>query len=212
MKMTRTVKQIYQDFRIPPNLQEHMLRVAALIGILVERWQGAELNYEATVRVGLFHDMGNLLKFDLSRTELLGKEARRVDYWRQVQQDMKAKYGPDVHKATLAIGREIGLPVKELELVEKLEWKLIDLRLAENDFESAVTIYADMRIGPFGIMTMEERIDDFRTRAKVTELPALIASSKRLERTIQASLNVRVNAIKESALKSRFESLLSLEI
>jgi len=34
-----TVKQIYNQYLIPPNLQKHMLRVAALSLVLTENWK-----------------------------------------------------------------------------------------------------------------------------------------------------------------------------
>ena len=75
------VSQIYKDYKIPGNLQRHMLRVAAFSEILTENWIGEKIDKKAIVLCCLFHDAAKLMKFDLTRPELFEEEAENIDYW-----------------------------------------------------------------------------------------------------------------------------------
>ena len=161
------VNQIYKTYNIPPNLQRHMLRVAGLAEILSENWTGETINKTAMVFACLFHDACKLLNFDLSRPELFEEEAENIDYWRWVQTEIAHKRGTNEHKATLQVCKEIMLPTKAIQLIDNLEWCYINGILEYRNMESAITVYSDMRIGPFGIITLEERFNELRSRVAV---------------------------------------------
>lgn len=70
-----TIKEIYKMFRVPPNLQEHMIRVAKVARFIFDHWVGPKLDWQKLEKICLLHDLGNVVKFDLDRyPEFLGRE------------------------------------------------------------------------------------------------------------------------------------------
>lgn len=73
------IAEIYQKYKVPPNLQEHMLRVAAMAEIIANSWPNNSLDREILLLACLTHDMGNILKFDLvNKINFLGEEAKML--------------------------------------------------------------------------------------------------------------------------------------
>ena len=58
-----TISSIYTQYNIHPNLQIHMLRVAALAKIIIDNWDGNPLNEKAIIQACLFHDAAKIIKF-----------------------------------------------------------------------------------------------------------------------------------------------------
>ncbi len=54
--------EIYNKYYLPENLQMHMLRVAACSNLIIDNWNGLEIDKESIIRVCLLHDMGNMVK------------------------------------------------------------------------------------------------------------------------------------------------------
>lgn len=207
-----TVKNIYTNYQIPPNLQKHQLRVASLSQILGENWKGEKLDVDAIALCGLFHDMANIIKYNFDKPQLFKEEGKRVDYWRQIQKEYLKKYGTNIHKATLTICQEIGLSKKVLQLIENLEWDNTLKVLKENNFSSAIMIYCDMRIGPFGILPLKERMKNLKTRVVTHDMEKMERAGKLLEKTLQENIKININAIKDSQINSRFKELLGREV
>ena len=104
------IKQIYLNYRIPPNLQDHMLRAASVGAYISDHWKNkADLDKNSMIQALLLHDMGNIIKFDFRFSYLLGKEEANTGYWKKIQQEFIKKYGDDEHVATVEIAKEIGL-------------------------------------------------------------------------------------------------------
>jgi len=77
--------QVYAKYQIMPELARHQLRVAGVAQTIVQACQ-ERLDEDSIVTACLLHDMGNILKFDLTRfPEFLQPEG--LDYWQQVQLD-----------------------------------------------------------------------------------------------------------------------------
>lgn len=205
------VSQAYKNYNIPLNLQQHMLRVAALAQIIVEDWTGKPIDKKVITFACLFHDAAKLIKFDLSKPERFGKEAAKIDFWRRVQKEMIQKYGDQEHKATIKMCREIGLPQKTIQLIDDLEWVYIPRVLEKDNLESGVAIYADMRIGFHGILSLKERLDDLKNRAQ-EDFEKHLLYGRKLETVIQENAKLNLNAIDDKQVNSRFDRLLDLEI
>ncbi len=62
-----TIKQIYDFYPIPPNLQNHMLTVANVVFTISQNWIGPSINKRDLILAALLHDVGNLAKFDLNK-------------------------------------------------------------------------------------------------------------------------------------------------
>lgn len=140
-----------------PQLAEHQLRVGGIAKIVANGWEDRELA-QKTVLTCLVHDMGNIVKFgNLSDPK-----------WIAVREEFKKKYGRDAHKATCNILKETGLA----EYAEYLEEEAAMYRkenLTLSDFENCgrpalMTLYADLRVTPIGVVSMEERIQDLENR------------------------------------------------
>ena len=68
-----TILEIYEKYKIMPQLRTHMLRVAAVGKIVcdavnekVKQNRGEFVNTKNVVTACLLHDMGNIIKFDLN--------------------------------------------------------------------------------------------------------------------------------------------------
>ncbi len=110
-KIMPNIIDIYEKYYIPENLQLHMLRVAACAKMIIDNWEGKEIDKEAIIRVSLLHDMGNIIKMpeeDLENEKT--KELRR----KCIQQ-----YGEYEHNTNMAIGKQEGLTEKELDILDR---------------------------------------------------------------------------------------------
>jgi len=206
------VRELYDKYNIPPNLQKHMLRVAALSQILVENWKDKTLNKTSIVFACLFHDMANIIKFDFDKTPLFKEEKKQTNYWESIQKEMICKYGKNIHNATLQICQEISLSEKILYLIEKLEWNNSLDVIKQNDFESMICIYCDMRVGPFGILSIHERIQNLQTRNSTYNFDFIKKSAPILEKSIQNNMLIQVSSITNTQLNSRFNTLLQIKV
>lgn len=206
------VKEAYEKYTIPLNLQKHMLRVAALSQIVTENWRSPVIDKTAILFTCLFHDMANIIKFDFSKPSLFKEEDSRVDYWKRVQLHFVEKYSLNIHEATQAIAKEMGLAPQVVSLIKKLEWENILHVIEGQDYESALTIYCDMRMGPHGILPLSERLNNLKTRAKSDHFAFYEKATPSLEKMLQQYVSIPLNSINDAQLNDRFEVLLKLEI
>ena len=85
--------EIYNKYHFPENLQMHMLRVAACSNLIIDNWEGKNLERELIIRVSLLHDMGNMVKIpeDFSQDEEFLK----------IRKKYFDKYGTNDHEINL---------------------------------------------------------------------------------------------------------------
>jgi hypothetical protein len=157
-----TPLDIYKQYRIYQGLQLHQLRVAAVARFVAQRSRGGA-DVELVTRVGLFHDMGNIIKADLVKfQEFLEPEG--LAYWQGVQREYVDAYGLDEHVATDAICREIGLDEEVTRIVDAMRFSRTRWIVEEGSLTYRVAKYADLRVGPFGVLPMKERLAEARAR------------------------------------------------
>lgn len=102
-----TIQQIYDEYKIPPFLQLHQLRVAAVAKMLCDA--GLDVVQERDmIKTCLVHDMGNIIKFDMDMF-YESWDPEGTAYWNGVKDDFKRRYGGDEMRATLNIIEELGL-------------------------------------------------------------------------------------------------------
>lgn len=55
------ISDIYKKFGIPPNLQEHMLRVCGVVSFIKKHWNNADIkiDWDLVKKTSLLHDLGN---------------------------------------------------------------------------------------------------------------------------------------------------------
>src|SRR5436305_1624080 len=108
------ITEIYEKYKIMPNLQLHQLRVAAVAKKISDNLV-TQVDKAAVVEACLLHDMGNIIKFNLSKSPQFPSflEPEGLKYWQAVKDDYLQKYQTeDEHQATLAIAKEIGASAK----------------------------------------------------------------------------------------------------
>lgn len=122
------------------------------------------------------------------------------------------KYGTDEHKAAIEIFREIGCNDNVVRLIDNLEWIYLPRLIKENDWESIVLIYADMRIGPRGIISLKERLSELKARAPFEGIDVVISLIDKIEQIIQERTSAKLNSIRNEDMSANFEELLVKEV
>src|SRR3989344_5728607 len=150
----RTAQEIYTAYKIMPSLQLHQLRVAAVGKLICEHLKNP-VRTEDVVVACLFHDMGNIVKFELGYLpEFLEPEG--LAYWQNVQREYKQKYsGADQHAANEAIARELGLSEEVISCIAAVSFSKVGEVLRSESFEKKVCKYADSRVGPDGVLSLD---------------------------------------------------------
>jgi len=196
------ISEIYKTLGIPPNLQQHMLRVTSVALFIVKNWKGPELNPETLKTMLLLHDVGNIVRFDFEKhPEFLGDEVKRIDFWKKRQKENIVKYGTDDHEATVSMLNELGISEETKERIYQMGyWNVKEVKNS-TDWYLKIALYADLRVGPFGILTLQERIDDIHTRIeKYKTKPELMGFSQELENQIQSNVCIPVSSIDNNSI------------
>lgn len=150
--------EIYNKYHLPDNLQMHMLRVAASSNLIIDNWNGPEIDKEAIIRVCLLHDMGNMVKIpeDFSDNKEFVKIRRK--YFE--------KYGTNDHKVNLEIGKNEGLSDKEIVILDRKRSRKNEETLKSKSYEVKICAYCDQRVAPDGVVDLRERLEDAKIRYK----------------------------------------------
>jgi hypothetical protein len=157
-----TVQEIYDNYKIMPTLQLHQFRVAAVGQILCDLIPGFKETKEV-VTTCLLHDMGNIIKFDLNYfPEFLEPEG--LEYWQRVKDEYIQKYGNEEHFATKNIVAELVDSEKIKEYVDQVGFSKLQETKEDSSLVKKICAYSDMRVGPYGIISIEERVADGRKR------------------------------------------------
>jgi hypothetical protein len=163
-----TIKDVYAKYQIMPQLSLHMRRVAGVGKLILDGWKG-EIDRDLVIRTLLLHDMGNIVKFDLSEAgqqKLKSAEVVDLPYWRKVQQEFWDKYGHDTHEVTKQINLELG----QHDVIAVMEQELAGYaagypdRLMEQSWPAKILGYSDVRVTPVGVVPMKVRIEDLYAR------------------------------------------------
>ena len=195
------IKDIYNQYKIPENLRLHMYRVAA-VGLLVADLLGDNvlLDKDIIKKTLLLHDIGNIVKFNFENNTLL-KEGE-VEYFKKVRDEFISKYGAEEHVVTLNIVKELNVPAKVIEILENTGSSKIHLTIKSDDWYKKVCSYADFRVAPYGVVSVEERFDDVIKRYQGRE--HVLAD---IEKTIEKKNNC---LILEEQIQQRSVSPLSI--
>ena len=156
-----TLRDIYARYKIMHGLQLHQLRVAAVAKLICDNFD-EPLEEREVVLTGLFHDMGNIIKSDLTTFPQF-LEPEGLAYWQGVKDEFVRKYGPDEHRANIAIARELELPERVCDYIDHLGFSMLKA-IKRSSFGHKIAKYADLRVGPFGILSLDERLSEARER------------------------------------------------
>lgn len=215
------IREIYAHYLIMPSLQQHMYRVAAVAQILCEACEkaGVKVKEQEIVSAALLHDTGNILKSDLTLfpdfVELEG-----LEYWESVKAAYQTKHGQDEHEATRAIAKELSVSTETLELIESISFSKIESLFADHDLNALLLQYADLRVGPHGVITLEERLQDLEKRY-ASRHPGPDAQARRekfgqvareIEQDLSQTAGFNPDAINDESVKPYLEKLPFFEI
>jgi hypothetical protein len=211
------ISQVYERFDVPPNLQEHMFRVAKMCLFISDHWKGINLDKKLIVKGALLHDLGNIVKFNFGKyLKLLDKELPRIDHWKNIQKKTIEKYGSDDHEVTIKMLEEINTSQKLKDIVSTKSFSS-SLETEESDnWELKILYYADLRSGTFGVLPLKERLDEALPRLKkykdLGNLDDLITACEDIEKQIQANLDTEVLKIKEENIVKFDRNFLDVEV
>ena len=211
------VREIYKKYPITPNLQKHLLRVAKVTLFICEHWKGRKVDKELIKKAALLHDLGNIVKFDLKRyPDYLGKELKRLDFWAKKQKEMIKKYGADDHEACLKMLREIGVDAKIIKIISNKSFHYSLKTEKSDNWELKILFYSDLRVGPFGILSLKKRfveaIPRLKMYRKADNLDELVKACYQIEKQIQENLDVDVSEITDESIERDDKELLKTEI
>jgi hypothetical protein len=157
------ILDIYRKYKIMPSLQLHMLRVAGVSTIICDNFQGFALDKTSIVTSSLLHDMGNIIKFDLTKfPEFL--KPKGLDYWQEIKKEFIEQYGDNESVASELIAEEIGVSPQVKKLIQATSMSSSEQNFLTKDFGKKICDYADNIIGPFGVLSLEGRLLDFKKR------------------------------------------------
>ena len=213
----RKITDIYSEYKIMPQLQMHQIRVTAVAKQICESLS-ISIDIDIVIRACLLHDMGNIIKFNLPHfPEFLEPEG--LDYWQTVKDEYISKYGEDEHEATVKIMRELGILDNIIELAGDNRFSYMCRHRDSEDMYLKIIHYADGRVGPHGILSFEERMNDAGKRYKDHKLSfqdeeriKLVECGKDIEKQIFAHSNIKPEDITDESVKEMIEELKNFEI
>jgi hypothetical protein len=156
------IDDIYKEYRIIPNLQEHQFRVA---GVAMQICESLDISVDkdSILKACLVHDLGNIIKFQLDYfPEFVQDEG--LEYWQSVQKEFIEKYGDNEHEGTLKILAELNFSKTIIDIVSIVGYPYIKEVLDCDDFNKKIVTYSDFRVGPHGVLSIDERAADGKKR------------------------------------------------
>ncbi len=159
----RTVVEIYETYRIMPQLQLHQLRVAAVAQTVCNSLK-ISVNSQDVILACLFHDMANIIKSDFDHFPDSFRGPQPRSYWDGIKSEYIEKYGSNTHAAALIIAKELSLPDSVRKLIDEISFSRLEITRDSGSPAQKITEYADLRVGPHGVLSLADRIADIRVR------------------------------------------------
>lgn len=203
----------YKKYHLPENLQMHMLRVAACSNLIIDNWNGPDIDKQAIIRVSLLHDMGNMVKIQEN-------ESKDVEFLK-IRKKYFDKYGTNDHEINLEIGKQEGLTEQELTILDGKRSIKNEETLKSNSYERKICAYCDQRVAPDGVVSIKERLEDAKVRYKNKPLSVwsneekanhLIECSLGIEKQIMEYCKLKPEDINDVSIKEYIEQLKAYDI
>ena len=207
------ILEIYNKYHLPENLQMHMLRVASCSNLILDNWNGVEIDKKSIVRASLLHDMGNIAK--ISDNEIQDEEFRKI------RKEYIDKNGRDSHKINLIIATEEGLKDYEVDIIDRKSSKRSEETLNSERYDVKILLYADQRVAPYGVTSLMERLEEVKKRYKnivssvwsnEEKANHLIDCSLGIEKQIMEHCKISPEDINDESIKKYIEELKKYEI
>ncbi len=116
--------------------------------------------------------MGNIVKFDFEyMKENMPQffEPLGLEYWQKVKNQFVAQYGSDEYEVTNQILNDLGVNSRVRELINCNGFINLPEREADKEFGKKICVYADCRVGPYGVLTLIDRLNEGRERFKANK-------------------------------------------
>lgn len=204
-----------------PGLQLHQLRVAALARYVAGSLS-VPVKIDLVVCAALFHDMGNILKSDFTTfPDFLGD--KDASYWESVKREYVVSYGTNVHEATQAIAREIGLNEEVVSLIDAMGFSRMESIRDSDSIELKIIEYADSRTAPRGVLSLQERLEDARKRYEGKNFSGeptfgrarweeLMSAAEVIEEQLFSVSSIKPSDVSESVIAPLMEELRAYKI
>lgn len=210
--MPRTISDIYKEYKIMPFLEVHMLRVAAVAYLICENFD-QELPKDEIIGTCLLHDMGNIIKSRLDYFPAQN-EPEGIEYWQKVKDEYVAKYGTDENVATYEIVKELKLD-HLLPNIKSFGFAKACANMENSDFLKKICYYGDMRVAPFGVMSLRDRMEEGQKRYKGSgrlfwpedEKHKIEECQNKIEEQIFAHCKIKPDDINDETVKPIIEKL-----
>lgn len=211
------ITDIYENYRIMPNLQEHQLRVAGVAKMICDNFT-QDLDTNSIITACLLHDMGNIIKasFDTFPQFL---EPQGLAYWQQVKNDFISEYGNDETQATYKIIDELDTQKNIKDLVYAFGFSNAEDRYRDTDYAKKVCGFSDMLVAPTGVTTFGQRMADAKKRyvydrQKWTEqdFERLKDFWEKVQQQIFEKCKIKSKDINDEAVKPLIDKLREFEI
>ncbi|MFA6392655.1 MAG: HD domain-containing protein [Candidatus Paceibacterota bacterium] len=215
----KNIIDIYKEYKIMPNLAVHQFRVAAVAWQICESFN-IDVDKDSIVKACLLHDMGNIIKFNLIQTQaLFGLSDLEIQDAIIVQNEFIQKYGKSEHEATVLIGRELGVSSYVLELIDCVDSSNLEILAMKDDFNKKICMYADGRVTPHGVVSINERSREAKERYqnhpnKFDEESRLHFNKNlgRMEQQIFSHSKIKPEDINDESIKNYLEKLQNYSI
>jgi len=199
-------------------LQLHQLKVAGVASIICDNFD-KPLDKNSIIAACLLHDMGNILKFnfDIFSDEFFAPEGK--DYWMKVKEEFRQKYGDDEHEATRLILENIKVNQSIKDLTNYIGFSQVGSLVKQNNFNKKIRLYADCRVSPFGITSLDKRMEEGSKRYVVQkgkfsaeEFGNLANFAKKLEQQIFEHCKIKPESIIDENVNPLIQELKRVEI
>jgi len=204
-------KDIYKLFEIPPNLQDHLITVTKISNLIATHWQDQNINISDLIKVSLLHDLGNIVKFNFEKFPI-----DNINYWKGKQTEIIKKYGNDDHDVTQKMLQEIKIDDKLIKIILNKSFDNSINISQSSDWISKILLYADLRVLPNGVGTLQQRLDDVKDRMDKYKnrlnLPDLFSACFEIEKQIQSKINFNLDTINQELINNDHFDYLDFEI
>ena len=223
-----TIQSIYRQFPVPPTLQEHMYRVAALSSLICNSWRGSQLDSQAIISTMLIHDLGNLAKFEISPDSKIKFDDQPAEescaYWAKQQQLLFQQFGKTPDEATISMVKHLHLKneakILELLMIHDLEPLKLELSQSNPNWAGRICAYSDFRVGPFGYVSLTERFSDLVKRyahrqpfwADTQQVNEYQAVYTQIEDSIQSQIQIDLQLLPTATLQKIAAQLVTFEL
>ena len=220
-KVQSAITSIYSAYRIPPNLRLHLFRTASVGQLICDNWTGSPLDRETLTTTLLLHDIGNIVKADYDRyPDLFPEEMKSLFYWKEVQRWAKKLYGDNDFDASLAIAKELNVSNKVLDLMDRKLFIKNEKTSVSDSWELKIAAYSDQRVGPHGILKLEERFTEAKNRYKGVKYASvnhpqyeiLVMHAFNIENQISAKVNFDLDDLNDELILKYMIGLRSFEL